>query len=164
MQDPSCICNLHHSSQQGQIPNPLIEARDQTHSLMIPSQICYPLSHDVNSIFFLMWIFLSYVNRDHYSTFPGLDGLLFLCLLILVWKNQVLILIKTMSVFILKIFIYRETLSPTIDHDNISVFFLPSLYYISILLSIPDFSTAIMKGYLIFLCVSFIRYKSVVWS
>ena len=26
--DLSCICNLHHSSQQCQIPNPLSEARD----------------------------------------------------------------------------------------------------------------------------------------
>ena len=32
--DPSRVCDLHHSSQQHQIPNPLIEARDQTHILM----------------------------------------------------------------------------------------------------------------------------------
>jgi len=37
--DPSCICDLHHSSQQRQIPNPLSEARDQTRNLMVPSQI-----------------------------------------------------------------------------------------------------------------------------
>ena len=32
--DPSCIWNLHHSSWQRQITNPLSEARDQTHILM----------------------------------------------------------------------------------------------------------------------------------
>ena len=39
MQDPSCICNLHHSSRQCQILNPLSEARDGTHNIMVPSQI-----------------------------------------------------------------------------------------------------------------------------
>ena len=38
-QDPSHVCNLHHSSQQRWIPNPLSEARDRTRNLMIPSQI-----------------------------------------------------------------------------------------------------------------------------
>ena len=28
MQDPSCVCNLHHSSRQCQILNPLSKARD----------------------------------------------------------------------------------------------------------------------------------------
>ena len=37
--DPGCMCNLHHSSQQGQIPDPLSKARDQTHILMDTSQI-----------------------------------------------------------------------------------------------------------------------------
>ena len=43
MPDPSCICDLHHSSQQCRILNPPSEARDRTHSLMgilmVPSQI-----------------------------------------------------------------------------------------------------------------------------
>ena len=38
-QDPSHICDLHHSSRQRQILNPLREARDQTLNLMVPSQI-----------------------------------------------------------------------------------------------------------------------------
>ena len=38
-QDPSCICNLHHSSQQHQIFNPLSEARDRICNLMVPSLI-----------------------------------------------------------------------------------------------------------------------------
>ena len=33
-QDPSHICDLHHSSQQRRILNPLSEARDQIHILM----------------------------------------------------------------------------------------------------------------------------------
>ena len=38
-QDPSLICDLHHSSLQHWILNPLIEARDRTHNLTVPSQI-----------------------------------------------------------------------------------------------------------------------------
>ena len=37
MQDPSCICDLHHSSWQCQILNPLSEARDWTCILVDPS-------------------------------------------------------------------------------------------------------------------------------
>ena len=33
--DPSRVCDLHHSSRQHQILNPLSEARDQTHNLMV---------------------------------------------------------------------------------------------------------------------------------
>ena len=36
---PSCVYDLHHSSQQHSILNPLSEARDQTHDLIVPSQI-----------------------------------------------------------------------------------------------------------------------------
>ena len=38
-QNPSHVCGLHHSSQQHQILNPLSEVRDQTHKLMVTSQI-----------------------------------------------------------------------------------------------------------------------------
>ena len=37
--DLSHICNLHHSSQQHRILNPLSEARDRTYNLMVPSWI-----------------------------------------------------------------------------------------------------------------------------
>ena len=37
--DPSRVCDLHHGSQQRRILNSLSEARDQTHNLMVPSQI-----------------------------------------------------------------------------------------------------------------------------
>ena len=38
-QDPSCVCNLHHSSCQHQMLNPLSKARDPTCSLMDVSWI-----------------------------------------------------------------------------------------------------------------------------
>ena len=39
--DPSCVCDLHYSSQQYQILDPLSEARDWTHVLMDTSRVCY---------------------------------------------------------------------------------------------------------------------------
>ena len=39
--DPSYICNLHHSSRQRWILNPLNKARDGTHILMDPNWICF---------------------------------------------------------------------------------------------------------------------------
>ena len=43
------ICNLHHSSQQHQILNPLSKATDQTCILMDTSQVLNLLSHNGNS-------------------------------------------------------------------------------------------------------------------
>ena len=37
--DPRCVCDLHHSSQQCRIPDPLSEAGDHTLILMDTSQI-----------------------------------------------------------------------------------------------------------------------------
>ena len=39
--DLNHVCNLQHSSWQRQILNPLIEARDRTRNLMLPSWIVY---------------------------------------------------------------------------------------------------------------------------
>ena len=39
--DLSLVCNLHHSSQQGQILNPLSEARDLTRNIMVPHEISF---------------------------------------------------------------------------------------------------------------------------
>ena len=41
MQDPSCICDLHHSSWQHQILSPLSNARDWTGVLMDTTQVHY---------------------------------------------------------------------------------------------------------------------------
>ena len=40
MPDPRCLCDLHHSSRQRQILNPLSEAGDRTGVLMVASQVC----------------------------------------------------------------------------------------------------------------------------
>ena len=39
LMDPSRVCNLHHTSQQCQILNPLHDAKDQTRNLIVPSWI-----------------------------------------------------------------------------------------------------------------------------
>ena len=56
MPDLSCICNLHHSSQQCQIPDPLSEAKDQTSILMDTSQIlfCCATGGAPSSLFILL--------------------------------------------------------------------------------------------------------------
>ena len=41
-QDPSCVCDLHHSSQQHRILNPLSDAWDRTCILMDPSRVPEP--------------------------------------------------------------------------------------------------------------------------
>ena len=51
--DPSQVCDLHHSSQQHWIPNPLSKARDRTCVLVDTSQVLKQLSHNRNS----SWLF-----------------------------------------------------------------------------------------------------------
>ena len=43
--DPSCIWDLNHTLRQGQLFNPLIEARDGTHILVHSSQVLNLQSH-----------------------------------------------------------------------------------------------------------------------
>uniref|UniRef100_A0A8C3VX33 T-cell surface glycoprotein CD3 epsilon chain n=1 Tax=Catagonus wagneri TaxID=51154 RepID=A0A8C3VX33_9CETA len=50
MWDPSRVCNLHHSSRQRWILNPLSKARDQTCNLMVPSWITYKVSISGNKV------------------------------------------------------------------------------------------------------------------
>ena len=47
--EPSCICDLHHSSSQCRILNPLREARDRTCIFMDTSRVLNQLSHNGNS-------------------------------------------------------------------------------------------------------------------
>ena len=49
MKDPSHLCDLHPSSQQHQILNPLREARDRSRILMGTSRVCNLPSHNGNS-------------------------------------------------------------------------------------------------------------------
>ena len=51
MQEPSRVCDLHHSSWQRWIVYPLSEAGDQTRILVDPSRVHNPLSHNGNSLF-----------------------------------------------------------------------------------------------------------------
>ena len=60
-QDPSGVWDLHHSSQQCWILNPLNEARDQTRNLMVPSQIhfrCSTMGTPIMTIFKATLIFI----------------------------------------------------------------------------------------------------------
>ena len=53
--DLSCICDLQHSSRQCWIFNPLSEARDSTHNLMVPSRIrfhCTTMGTPINVFIF----------------------------------------------------------------------------------------------------------------
>ena len=58
---PSLICNLHHSSWQCRILNPLSEARDQTRILMDPSQMhfcCATTGTPLIYLFIYLFIFV----------------------------------------------------------------------------------------------------------
>ena len=57
-QELSQVCDLHHSSQQCWILNPLSEARDRTRALMDASQVLQPLSHDGNSMSLILKIWV----------------------------------------------------------------------------------------------------------
>ena len=61
-QDPSHICDLHHSSWQGQIVNPLRDARDWTRNLMFPSWIrfhCATMGTPILSYLnYIEWVYL----------------------------------------------------------------------------------------------------------
>ena len=84
--DPSRVCNLHHSSQQCRILNPLSETRDWTRILMVPSQVhfCCATTGTLTVIILLLdlqnfcpsytshslinvWFFLFWVGLECYS-------------------------------------------------------------------------------------------------
>ena len=67
-QDLSPVCDLHHSSRQCQILNPLSEARDQTFILMDPSRVRY---HSATTRTPLLWTF---VLRGICHSFPSGDS------------------------------------------------------------------------------------------
>ena len=46
--DLSRVCDLHHSSRQRRIVNPLSKGRDRTRNLIVPSRIRQPLRYDFN--------------------------------------------------------------------------------------------------------------------
>ena len=58
--DLSLVCNLHHSSWQQWILTTLSKARDRTHYLMVPSQICFRWRELLTASPFVFCHFLSY--------------------------------------------------------------------------------------------------------
>ena len=65
MQDPIQVCDLHHSSQQCWILNPLSEARDWTYNLIVPSQIRFHCTM-VGTLNFIKFFFLiSFFSQPH---------------------------------------------------------------------------------------------------
>ena len=63
-QDLSHVSNLHHSSWQYRILKPLIESRDRTQNLMVPSQICFHcaiMGTPMEEISFFLSFFLSFL-------------------------------------------------------------------------------------------------------
>jgi len=69
--DPSCVCELHHSSQQGQIVNPLSQAGIEPAIARFLVGFISP-GHHGNSLFFFFFFFEfleSYVERDSGATF-----------------------------------------------------------------------------------------------
>ena len=51
----SRVCDLHHSSLQCQILNPLSETRNRTLNLMVPSQICFHCAATGTPVFFFFF-------------------------------------------------------------------------------------------------------------
>ena len=89
MQNPSHVCDLHHSSQQHQILNPLSEARDWTHNLMVPSWIRFCCSTTETPLQGFLYIILYFLPAEMVS-FPFWYGyLLFIFLVIkeiIIWS------------------------------------------------------------------------------
>ena len=77
-QEPSLISDLHHSSWQHWMVNPLSEARDRTCHLMVPSQICFCCTTTGIPFFFfffnvlIFWSFCLFkAALEAYGGFPG---------------------------------------------------------------------------------------------
>ena len=74
--DPSCVCNLHHSSWQCQVLDPLREARDRTCILTDTSQVHFCCATMGIPLFFFffngfthgMWKFLGQCLNPYHST------------------------------------------------------------------------------------------------
>ena len=70
-QDLNRICNLHHSSQQHQILNPLREARDRTCDHMAPSQICFYCVNSGNSRYLNLFMDEASLFSLEYQLYDG---------------------------------------------------------------------------------------------
>ena len=69
MPDPSHVCDLHHSSQQCQILNPLSEVKDGTPNLMVPRWIsfrCTMMGTPHGCFFVCLFCFVLFYAREVY--------------------------------------------------------------------------------------------------
>ena len=71
--DPSYVCDAHHSSRQHWILNPLSEARDRTHNLMVPSRILFCCAMmgipilNINWALFYQYMYTTYLDGNSYA-------------------------------------------------------------------------------------------------
>ena len=65
MPDPSRVCDLHYSSQQRRILNPLSEARDGTRNLMVPSSICFRCATSGTPCYFILELLFKFLFEWH---------------------------------------------------------------------------------------------------
>ena len=92
--DLSHICDLHYSSQQHQILNPLSEARDWTHHLMVPSRIRFHCTMTGTPIFnFLKNLHTVFPSGSIslYSYQPNYPNYLANCIIFLMNSHQILL-------------------------------------------------------------------------
>ena len=68
MLDPSLVCNLHHSSWQRRIPDPLSQARDQIHILMKTSWIRFRCTTVGTTIPFLILASIMVYSEAGYNS------------------------------------------------------------------------------------------------
>ena len=67
MQDPRHTCNLHHSSRQCQIPNPLREARDRTCVLTVTSQVRFCCTMTGTPSFFFFFFLATLFSTEVFA-------------------------------------------------------------------------------------------------
>ena len=113
--DPSCICDLHHSSRQCRILNSLSKARDRTRNLRAPSRIRFcctttgtPKTHFLTSLFlpacfiFVFCLCCLYPQPlwnstiDKFSSFLQMTQLLILTSTALFYLHQVTFYFRTL--------------------------------------------------------------------
>jgi len=76
MQDPSLICNLHHSSWQLWILNPLSKARGVNPHPHGYKSDSFPLRHNRNTLPLCFTYFLIFFGRTVYGSFQARDRIL----------------------------------------------------------------------------------------
>ena len=70
--DPSRVCDLHHSSRQRRIFNPLSKARDQTRNLMVPSWIHFHCTTTGTPTRYYIMLYNKHVISTHTQTYRQL--------------------------------------------------------------------------------------------